>query len=693
METLTPAFSVSGKPATETTTSYIDHAGFRFAVLTLGNAGRQPAVLGPASLAGFEAALRSVDLSGVDAVAVTGCGPVFCAGADLKSMTQAVTVEQAEDVARQGLTTLAQLAALSVPTFAFINGVALGGGLELALHADYRTVADSARALGFPEVRLGLIPGWGGIPRTLALVGPELTARLVVTDSLAGRTLTSQLATELGLVDRRLPVDGFLEASLDFAAEILFGGDAAAAHPGSTIQRKPTGAVAGFPGLDVIRKKLDARFHGAAPAPYSALEVIAAAAQAPGEQQNQEAEIRAFGQLLLSDEARASLYAFHLTQSKGRRPAGIPAVEPLAMRSVGVVGAGLMASQLALVFAEKLRVPVRLTDLSADRIESALAWIRVQLDKSVGASRLTVREADEVRALITGGTDKAALADSDVVIEAVYEDLEVKGAVFAELEPLLRAETLLLTNTSSLSIEAMGAQLNRPGRLIGFHFFNPVAVLPLVEVITTQRTDETTLATAFELGRRLQKTAVLVKDTAGFVVNRVLTRLLAEVLSLIDDGADPGSVDHALDPLGLPMTPLQLLQFIGPSVQLHICETMNRAYPQRFSVSRSLAALVAAGLPGYLDNDGGISPAAAAHLPPARPVDPRVVRTTVLSALAQEVTAMLDENVVEGPEQVDLCMLLGANYPFHTGGLTPLLDREVGTDFHPGLRVPVAAVG
>jgi 3-hydroxyacyl-CoA dehydrogenase/enoyl-CoA hydratase/carnithine racemase len=623
---------------------------------------------------------------------VTGKGSVFCAGADLKTMTEATTPEQAEDVARRGLEVLGRLAALPVPTFAFVNGIALGGGLELALHADYRTAADAVRALGFPEVRLGLVPGWGGIPRTAALLGSAQTARLVVTDSLAGRNISARTAAELGLVDAMLPEDGFLTASLDFAAGILSGRAAGSAGAGRGPEQEPSGAVHGSAALEDVRTQLDARLHGAAPAPYRALELIAAAAAAPaGAAEQTAAEIRAFGELLLTDEARASIYAFRLTQSLAKKPAGRPTAEPLPIRSVGVVGAGLMASQLALLFAQQLRVPVRITDLSQERIDAALDWIGGQLDKLVGRGRLDAAEA--VRDLITGGTDKAAFADCDVVIEAVFEELEVKRAVFAELEPLLRPEALLLTNTSSLSIEAMGTALARPGRLIGFHFFNPVAVLPLLEIITASQTDETTLATAFELARCLRKTAVVATDTAGFVVNRVLTRMLVEVLSLVDDGGDPAVVAHALDPLGLPMTPLELLQFIGPAVQLHICETMHEAYPARFAVSTSLRALVAAGLPGYLDNDGGMSTAAAALLPASKPVDVGAVRARLLAALAQEVTVMLDESVVAGPEQIDVCMILGANFPFHAGGLTPLLDREAGTAFHSELRVPVPAVG
>lgn len=681
---------------TETRTTYVNHSGYHFAVVTVANSSQRPVTLGPASLAGFDAAVKALDISGVDAVAVTGEGAVFCAGADLKMMIDAATPEQAGDVARRGLEALGRLAGLPVPTFAFINGTALGGGLELALHANYRTAADSVRAIGFPEVRLGLIPGWGGIPRTVALLGATETARLVITDSLAGKTLSARRAAEVGLVDAILPEDGFLMASLDFAVGIL-SGTAATRTARKEEQASSFAVVDGSPALDAVRRQLDVRLHGAAPAPYRALELIAAVAgpfnkdTAAASATNQ--TVRTFGELLLTDEARASIYAFHLTQSLGKKPVGRPTAQPLPVRSVGVVGAGLMASQLALVFAQQLRVPVRITDLSQERIEIALAWIAGQLDKHVIRGRVTATDAEAIRVLVTGSSDKAAFRDCDVVIEAVFEELEVKRAVFAELEPLLRPETLLLTNTSSLSIEAMGAGLARPGRLIGFHFFNPVAVLPLVEIVASPQTDDTTLATAFELARRLRKTAVLATDTAGFVVNRVLTRLFDEVLALIDEGSDPIVVDHALDPLGLPMTPLALLQFIGPAVQLHICETMHQAYPQRFGVSRSLTALVAAGLPGYLNHDGGLSPTAAALLPPSTPTDAGRVRATLLGALAEEVTALLDESVVAGPEEVDLCMILGANFPLHTGGLTPLLDRETGTAFHPELRVSLPAVG
>jgi 3-hydroxyacyl-CoA dehydrogenase/enoyl-CoA hydratase/carnithine racemase len=589
----------------------------------------------------------------------------------LDNMLVAETLEESEGIARQGLTVFGKLAAMPVPTFAFLNGATLGGGLELALHADHRIAAASVRAIGFPEVRLGLIPGWAGIPLSVALMGAEATAKLVVRDSLAGRHLTARDAEAAGLVDAVVPEPEFLPAALDAVSAILAGVN--------TADRPQPNQTGWADTLEAARRELDSRLHRAAPAPYRALELIDRTVQ---DAASPEAEVRAFGELILSPEARASIYAFRLTQSLARNPTGRPAVDPRPITSVGVIGAGLMASQLALVFARQLRVPVLMTDLSAERLDKAMNWIDAQLAKQVQRNTLTEDAASQIRGLISVTTDKQNFAPCDAVIEAVFEDLAVKQNVFAELEPILRPDALLLTNTSSLSIEAMGTGLAHPERLLGFHFFNPVAVLPLLELVRTPQTDQTSLATAFELAARLRKTAVLVADAPGFVVNRLLTRLFSEVLALIDDGGDPAAVDRALDPLGLPMRPLALLCFIGPVVQQHICETMHSAFPDRFRLSATLHKMVDAGLPGYLDDDGEVPPEVRELLPAARGVDPAAARSRIIAALADEVEHMLADGVVVGPEQIDLCMILGANYPFHTGGLTPLLDRLAGTSHH-----------
>ncbi|BCW35858.1 3-hydroxyacyl-CoA dehydrogenase [Arthrobacter sp. StoSoilA2] len=642
--------------------------------------------MGPASLAKLTGAVRAVHTQTIDALAIIGAGPAFCAGADLKKMTEATTAEQGADLARQGTEAFAEIAALPIPTFAFLNGLALGGGLELALHADYRTASATAGPIGLPEVRLGLIPGWGGLARTLELLGPQAAAQIVISDSFAGKNLSASSAHKLGLVDAILPAHDFLASSLNFAASVL-AGDIAPVRE----QRNNDG----WDSLNGVREKLHTRLQGSAPAPYRALDLLQA--QRPDSVDGtgarytdmRETTAKTFGELLISDEARASIYALQLTQSLGKRPAGRPEDPPLPVQSVGVIGAGLMASQLASVFAQQLGVPVLMTDISQERVDRALESIGSELNRKVQSGRLDPKLAETTRSLITGTTNKADFSGCDVVIEAVFEELALKRAVFGELESIVRSDTLLLTNTSALSVEQIGSRLAHPERLVGFHFFNPVAVLPLVEIVTTPQTRDSALSTAFELAKRLSKIPVLTTDSAGFVVNRVLTRLLCEVLTRIDTGMDPAVIDHALDPLGLPMTPLQLLQFIGPTVQLHICERLRSVYPDRFPHMGTLTAVVKAGLPGFLDENGGISPDAAALLPPARHADPELVRGQILGGLAEEVEHMLREGVVAGPEQIDLCMILGGNYPFHTGGLTPMLDRSCNTAFHSGLRVPL----
>nr|WP_276512239.1 3-hydroxyacyl-CoA dehydrogenase [Cryobacterium roopkundense] len=410
--------------------------------------------------------------------------------------------------------------------------------------------------------------------------------------------------------------------------------------------------------------------------------------------------------MLHSDECRASIYAFFAVQAarKRSRPAKKSGTNT-AVSQVGVVGGGLMATQLAFLFAERLNAPTHLIDLSPERVDLALERVAGQLDRSVKRG-MSAPERGRIEALVTAGTEATAHASCDVVIEAVFEDLTVKRQVWASVEDVVSDTAVLLTNTSSLSIEDQGAHLRHPERLIGFHFFNPVAVLPLVEIVRSVHTSPEAVAAAFALAGALGKTAVLVKDSPGFVVNRLLTRLFSDTLELIDAGTDARTVDTALVNDGLPMTALTLLGYIGPAVQLHILETMNVDAAERFRVSPSLARIVELKLSGYLGDDGHLSPEAMAIVGDVAvtstrplPTAPEDIRSFLLAGLADEAWRMLAEGTVESADDIDACMILGANYPQHTGGLTPLLDRSGaskaanGVTFHePGVAsVPVPA--
>jgi 3-hydroxyacyl-CoA dehydrogenase len=305
-----------------------------------------------------------------------------------------------------------------------------------------------------------------------------------------------------------------------------------------------------------------------------------------------------------------------------------------------------------------------------------VAYVHAEIDKQLVRGRLSPDAANRQKALISGSVSKDGFADADFVIEAVFEELGVKQQVFAEVEAVVGPDCVLATNTSSLSVTEMAAGLAHPERVAGFHFFNPVAMMPLVEVIRAAHTDDATLATALAVGKALKKDCVLVKDSPAFVVNRLLTRFLGEVIASVDEGTPFEVAEHSTDPLGLPMPPFLLLQLVGPAVARHVGETLHAAYPDRFALSPKLRAMVEAGQTAVYQPDFSIDESVAAIWAGGdRPSTAEQVRERALEALAEEIRLMLDEGVVTAPEDIDLCMILGAGWPFHLGGITPYLDR------------------
>ena len=364
-------------------------------------------------------------------------------------------------------------------------------------------------------------------------------------------------------------------------------------------------------------------------------------------------------------------------QKRARRPAGAPD-KSLArtVTKVGVVGAGLMAAQIATLFVRRLAVPVVMTDLDQARVDAGVAYVHAEIDKQAARGRISADTANRQKALITGSVSKDGFADADFVIEAVFEELAVKRQVFAEVEAVVPDTCVLATNTSSLSVGAMAAELAHPERVVGFHFFNPVAVLPLVEVVRGAATGDAALATALEVGKTLKKNCVIVADRPAFVVNRLLTRFLGEITRTVDEGTPFEVAEHAADPLGLPMTPFLLLALVGPRIALHVAETLADALGARFTVSPKLRALASSGKPSVYLPDFSVDPEVIALLAGGdRPSTGPEVLARALEGLAQEIRIMLDEGVVAAAEDIDLCMILGAGWPFHLGGITPYLDR------------------
>ncbi|HEX6337918.1 MAG TPA: 3-hydroxyacyl-CoA dehydrogenase NAD-binding domain-containing protein [Jiangellaceae bacterium] len=648
------------------------------ALITLDNGHdhTKPNTLGPASLAELDRALdAALGEPGLAAVCLTGKPFILAAGADLKGVALVTDLEQARELGRLGHRVFGRLGAAPVPTFAFINGLALGGGLEVILHCTYRTVLDTAQGIGLPETFLGLVPGWGGTWLLPNLIGPDGAVKVIVENALnQNRMLGGRQVAELGIADAIFGGADFLEQSLTWAAKVVRGD--------ITVERREIDRSEDAWEAAVARGRAaaDGRVHGVAPAPYRALELISAARTSTREE-GFAAEDDVLAELIMSEEFRSGVYAFDLVQRRAKRPAGAPD-KSLArdVTKVGIVGAGLMASQLALLFVRRLEVPVVMTDLDQSRVDKGVGYVHAEVDKLLAKGRLSQDTANRLKALVSGSTDRSIFADADFVLEAVFEEMKVKQQVFAELEAIVSPECVLATNTSSLSVTEMAAELEHPERVVGFHFFNPVALLPLLEVIRAERTDGATLATAFAVGKALKKSSVLVKDAPGFVVNRILTRLMGEVTRAADEGTPIEVADRALAPLGLPMSPFVLLQLVGPAVALHVAETMHEAFPDRFTVSDNLRRLVEAGKPGIWSWNEKGQPYLAEDTAELFEQGDTVlteeqVRERALAALAEEIRLMLDEGVVAEVQDVDLCLLLGAHWPLHLGGISPYLDR------------------
>jgi len=600
---------------------------------------RKPTTLGRSA---FESAVRVLDeLEQGDwsAAVFTGKPFVFCVGADIDEFTKIGSPEAALEGTRAGHGLFGRIRALPFPTVAAINGAALGGGLELALHCTARTLASNVRHIGFPEVALSIIPAWGGTQLLPKLVGPEAAARVIVLNPLRqNKLLTAHEAFELGLADCLLEPVEFVDDSLQFAVDLVN-------KPGQTRQTGQSGRP-DWTDLDAIvrktRSRIDDAVHGATRAPYVALDLIAGAKDWALEE-GYAAEEEAMSELLVSPQAQAAAYAFTVVERRSKKPPELPDAKPRRVQKVGIVGAGLMATQLATLFVRRLEVPVVLRDIDQARVDDALATIR----EEVGARK------PFLATIVDGGTGWEQFEGCDLVLEAVFEELDVKRDVFAEVRKVA-PDAILATNTSSLSVTDMGAD-------IGLHFFNPVAVLPLVEIVRTPHTTDEQLATAWDVVKKLKKRGVLVADAPAFVVNRILTRMTTVLMDALEHGNTVEETDEAALSLGLPMAPSVLLQMVGPRVANHVLETLHDAYPDRFALSPTLA--------NFADGNDEIVVVGDTR----RTADE--IREDALEAIADEVRHLLDEGVVGAAADVDACLILGAGYPFFLGGITKHLDQ------------------
>jgi 3-hydroxyacyl-CoA dehydrogenase/enoyl-CoA hydratase/carnithine racemase len=600
---------------------------------------KKPTTFGRDALESLALVLDDVEAQEWSGLVLTGKPFVFAAGADLDEFPN-ITPERAREGSRVGHELFLRLRNLPFPTLAAINGACLGGGVEIALHCDYRTIASSVRHFACPEVFLGIFPAWGGTQLIPRLVGAANAVEFVVTNPLRqNRMLDAARAHELGFVDAVLEPVEFLDESIAWLRTGPAERDEADLTDAEDVVERAHAAV-------------DDQTHGAARAPHVALELIAGAAKwslADGCR----AEEEAIAELMPQAQAQNSIYAFNLVERRAKRGVGIPEVPARPIRKVGVVGAGLMATQIATLFLRRLAVPRVRRDIDEEIVEQARATIRGALAGQVAKGRYSEGKARFLSGIVTGGTGWDGFEECDLVVEAAIEQFDVKKEIFAELRE--RApKAVLATNTSSLSVADMGAD-------IGLHFFNPVALMPLVEIVRHDETSDEALATAWDVVTKLRKRGVVVGDAPGFVVNRVLTRMSRSLMDAIEHGTPPEVADEAILRLGLPMAPSVLVQMVGPRVANHVLETMHEAFPDRFPLSPALAALAEGREPEPLADE------------------PRTwerVQADALDAIGDEIAHLLDDGVVRDAADVDTCLLLGAGFPFFLGGITPYLEQH-----------------
>lgn len=658
-------------------------SGKILALVTLDNGKdyKRPNTLGPATLVAlgnvFDELKKRADAKEIHAVAITGKNYDLAAGADLSKVSDIPSVAIAKKMAQLGHYVLGKQSNFGVPSFAFVNGLALGGGVEIALNADYRTLSSSVPAFALPEVFLGIIPGWGGAWLLPNLIGIENALEVVISNPLKqNRMLRAHQVLEYGIVDEMFEARTFLEDSLAWADDVI--------NAKIKVQRKhqpgKTERLIKWPiAIKTARGMLEDRIGKVPLSPYKALDLLEKAGKVK-KAEGFALEDEALSELIGGDQFAASMYAFDLVQKRAKKPTGAPDKE-LAhpIRKVGVIGAGLMASQFALLFLRRLEVPVVITDLDQSRVDKGIEYIRTELQKLVDKGRMDADTFNKLVGNLSGTVNRSDFADCDWIIEAVFEDLQVKQDVFQELEGIVSETAILATNTSSLSVTKMAQVLKNPERVVGFHFFNPVAVMPLIEVVKTESTSDETLSTAIQIAAKLRKNAIITADAPGFVVNRILAKVLGEAMNAVDTGTPFDVVDKAAAPIGLPMPPFQLLELVGLKVGAHVLDSHHAAFPDRFFASENLHKLAEYGKLFERDGKGRIKdydPEAKAIVAGGTsPMTEAELLQRIEDGLADEIKRILDDGVVTAVEDVDLALILGAGYPFHAGGITPYLDR------------------
>jgi 3-hydroxyacyl-CoA dehydrogenase/enoyl-CoA hydratase/3-hydroxybutyryl-CoA epimerase len=615
---------------------------------------------------------------------------VFIAGMDVEQIAAVTDAYRGAEAARFGQSVFQKIVDLERPSACAIDGSCMGGGTELALACSFRVASDSKKMLiGLPEVRLGIIPGFGGTQRLPRLVGMLSALDLILT----GKSLDGRRALRVGLVDVVAPSEYVNREATKLLRRALADGEESVA---SSLRKKrplvPRLIESIGPlrrkALEQARKKTEEKANPENyPAPFRAIEAIEAAS-------TQELvhgldfEARLVGELIPTPTSKNLIWLFK-SQTALKSDTGDVRATPRRVDRAAVIGAGIMGGGIAQLVADR-SIPVRLKDLNDAAILTALSTANKVWQHKLKRKRLTRREVAERMAFIAPTLDESGLRQTDIVLEAVVEDLDIKRRVLAQIERRVGERTVFATNTSSIPITDIAAGALRPERVVGLHFFNPVDRMPLVEIIAGERSSPEAVATAHALAIRLGKTPVIVKDGPGFLVNRILTFYLNEALQMLVEGVRIDALDDAMTGFGMPMGPFALLDQIGLDTAGHVAEVLRAAFGERAGGTVDLLEMVVEsgrlgkkndrGFYRYKNGKRGASDSEIYNIVAARDardVPAETLQERMVLAMVNEAALCLEEGVVAQPRDVDIAMVMGTGFPPFRGGLLRYAD-EVG---------------
>ncbi|EPA1955269.1 fatty acid oxidation complex subunit alpha FadJ [Vibrio alginolyticus] len=618
------------------------------------------------------------DSSGIKGMIIHSLKPDnFVAGADVRMLEACTTASEAEALARQGQELFQQLSDLPYPVVAAIHGPCLGGGLELALACDYRVCTDSDKTrLGLPEVQLGLLPGSGGTQRLPRLIGLLPSLDLILT----GKQLRAKKAKKLGVVDACVP-DTIL---LDVAKQFIDKGKNKGTKKLSTKEKVMSGSGLGRKFVfEQAAKKTNQKTRGNYPATVAILEVIQHGLE-KGFAKGQELEAKRFGELVMSSESKALRSIFFAT-TEMKKENGTDA-KPAPVHKVGVLGGGLMGAGISHVSVAKAKVPVRIKDVSNDGVLNALNYNYKLFEKQRRRRILSKADLQAKMLQLSGGVDFTSFNHIDVVIEAVFEDLDLKQKMVADIEANAKSETIFATNTSSLPIHKIAEKAERPENVVGLHYFSPVEKMPLVEVIPHETTSDETVSTVVALAKKQGKTPIVVKDKAGFYVNRILAPYMNEAAHILLANEPIEKIDTALLDFGFSVGPITLLDEVGVDIGAKIMPILVNELGDRFKGPDVFDILLNDGRKGRKSGKGFYtykgkkkdvdkSVYKLLKLDPESKLSDNDIALRCVLPMLNEAVRCLDDGIIRSSRDGDIGAIFGIGFPPFLGGPFRYMDQ------------------